>query len=104
MAGEGLLDLCSPQFYDGPGLAVQDYVVASIGEWAALVGADRLCIGFGIDPATPDRFMTPDRCASTWRAVTASHTGVRGAFVWNVATDEATGWGFADRVGALVTP
>jgi chitinase len=104
MVAAGLLDLCSPQYYDGPDLAVQDYVVGNIGEWVRLVGPDRLCVGFGVDPSTPDRYMTPDRCASTWRAVDAAHAGLRGAFAWNVATDESTGWGFAGRVGALVAP
>lgn len=104
MVAAGLLDLCSPQYYDGPGLAVPAYVVDSVGEWAGLVGPDRLCVGFGVDPAVPHLFMPPDRCADTWHAVDAAHPGVRGAFVWNVATDEATGWGFANGVGPLVAP
>jgi hypothetical protein len=104
MAAVGLLDLCSPQYYDGPGLAVRDYVVGSIGEWAGLVGPERLCVGFGVDPAVPDRYMSPEQCRTTWQAVEAAHPGLRGAFAWNVATDESTGWGFAGHVGALVDP
>ena len=104
MAAGGLLDLCSPQYYDGPDLAVQDYIVGNIDEWIRLVGPERLCVGFGVDPSTPDRYMTPEQCASTWQAVDAAHAGLRGAFAWNVATDESTGWGFAGRVGALVAP
>jgi chitinase len=104
MATAGLLDLCSPQYYDGPNLATQHYVVDNIAGWADLVGPERLCVGFGVDPATPDRFMTPEECVSTWRAVDAARPGLRGAFAWNVATDESTGWGFAGRVGALVDP
>ena len=104
MAAAGLLDLCSPQYYDGPDLAVQDYVVGSIGEWAGLVGPKRLCVGFGVAPSTPDRYMSPEQCASTWQAVDAAHAGLRGAFAWNDATDEATGWGFAGRMGSLVNP
>jgi chitinase len=104
MAVAGLLDLCSPQYYDGPGLAVENYVIGNIAGWANLVGPERLCVGFGVDPSVPDRYMSPEQCASTWRAVDLAHPGLRGAFAWNVATDERTGWGFAGRVGALVDP
>lgn len=101
LAGAGLLDLCSPQYYDGPGLAEERFVVESVREWAALVGPHRLGVGFGLVSESGDQ-MSPARCATTWHHVWAAVPGIRGAFAWNVAADEATGWAFARDVGPLV--
>jgi hypothetical protein len=101
LAHAGLLDLCGPQYYDGPGLTDRDYIVHSIGEWAELVGPERLCLGLGLSPGTPN-YLTVAECAQAWRAASAAQPDLRGAFVWNVINDEATGWGFATDVGGLV--
>ena len=101
LARAGLLDLCGPQYYDGPDLADRDYVVHSIGEWAGLVGPERLCLGLGLSPGMPN-YMTVAECANAWQAASAAYPDLRGAFVWNVINDEANGWGFADDVGGLV--
>jgi chitinase len=100
MVTAGLLDLCGPQYYDGAGLATPDYITGDIGQWVDLVGADKLCIGFGVN--NPGDYMTTDQCVSTWNTVRSAHPDIRGAFVWNVATDESNRWGFVNRVGSLV--
>ena len=100
MVAAGLMDLCGPQYYDGSGLATPAYITGDIGQWVDLVGADKLCIGFGINSLGD--YMSVDQCVSTWNTVRSAHPGIRGAFVWNVATDESSGWGFANRIGPLV--
>ena len=100
MVGAGLMDLCGPQYYDGAGLATPAHITGDIGNWVNLVGADKLCVGFGIGDAGD--YMTIDQCVATWNTVRAAHPAIRGAFVWNVATDESNGWGFANRLGPLV--
>lgn len=101
MAGAGLLDLCGPQYYDDPGLTSTQYIVDSVGEWAGLVGATRLYVGFGIISGPP-LYMTVERCADAWCRVQQAVPGVRGAFCWNTAADDAGGWRFASEVGRLV--
>ena len=56
------MDLCGPQYYDGAGLATPAHITADIGNWVNLVGADKLCVGFGIGDAGD--YMTIDgvRC------------------------------------------
>jgi chitinase len=102
LARDGLLDLCGPQYYDDPGLTDEQYIVDSVGEWAGLVGPDRLVVGFGL--GTDAGYLSIDRCASAWRRVAEAVPGVRGAYCWNTATDEASGWRFATDVGRLVRP
>lgn len=101
MVQSGLMDFCAPQYYDGPGLTTQEFVIDSIGEWVGLVGADRLGVGFGINADAPD-FMTTAECVNTWQAVQAAYPDIRGAYVWSLATDETNGWGFARQVGPLI--
>jgi chitinase len=100
MARAGLLDLCGPQYYDDPGLADEQYIADSAGEWATLVGPDRLMVGFGL--GTAPGYLTAGACASAWRRLAAAVPGVRGAYCWNTAADEASGWRFAAALGRLV--
>jgi hypothetical protein len=94
------MDLCGPQYYDGAGLATPAHITGDIGNWVNLVGADKLCVGFGIGGAGD--YMTVDQCVATANTVRAAHPTIRGAVGWNVATDESNGWGFANRLGPLV--
>jgi len=102
MLAAGALDYAAPQYYDGPGLATQSYVVTSADAWAALLGEDKLVIGFGVANAT--NYMTIAQATATWSAVKASHPGIRGAFDWEIDTDQSMGWPFATQVGPLVNP
>jgi chitinase len=102
MAAEGALDYCAPQYYDGPDLAEQSYVVPNVDTWAGLLGEGRLVVGFGI--ANMSNYMTVAQVVSTWHAVKANHPNLRGAFDWQIDTDDGMGWPFAIQVGPLVSP
>jgi hypothetical protein len=102
MAAAGALDYCAPQYYDGPGLAVQSYIVSSIDTWAALLGESKLVVGFGISNAP--NYMTVAQVVSTWTAVDAHHPNLRGAFDWAIDVDQSTAWPFATQVGPLINP
>ena len=100
MLTAGALDYCAPQYYDGPNLADPAYVVASVDQWVKLLGAAHVVVGFGINNAP--NFMSETQAATTWRAVRGRHPDLRGAFNWEVATDERQGWPFARRIGPMV--
>jgi hypothetical protein len=102
MAAAGALDYAAPQYYDGPGLAVQSYIVPNVGTWAALLGESRVVVGFGIANAT--NYMTVAQVISTWNALAAAHQGLRGAFDWEIDVDQASGWPFATQVGPAINP
>jgi chitinase len=102
MVKAGALDYAAPQYYDGPGLAVQSYIVNSIGEWGKLLGDDHLAVGFGV--SSQSNYMTITDAVSTWKALKASHPTLRGAFDWEIHSDEAAGWQFATQMGPLVSP
>ena len=102
MVAAGALDYAAPQYYDGPNLATQAYIVPSVDTWAGLVGASKLVVGFGIANAT--NYMTVDQVISTWGAVATNHPDLRGAFDWQIDVDQSTGWPFAEQVGPLVNP
>lgn len=102
MAKAGVLDYCAPQYYDGPGLAVQSYVAGSVDEWTKLLGEDKVVVGFGV--ASAANYMAIGAATATWKAVKAKHPALRGAFDWEIHGDEGQGWPFAKQVGALVAP
>ncbi len=102
MAAAGALDYAAPQYYDGPNLATQSYIVTSVATWASLLGESKLVVGFGVADAA--NYMTIAQVISTWTALEASHPALRGAFDWQIDVDEASGWPFADQVGPLVNP
>ena len=97
MVAAGTLDLCGPQFYDGVGLATVDSISGGIAEWVDLVGAEHLCVGFGV--GTSGDYMTPEQCAAAWKAVAGPHPALRGANLWSLPADQSAGWRFATLVG-----
>lgn len=100
MLRAGALDYAAPQYYDGPNLADPDYVIANVDQWVALLGAVHVVVGFGINSAA--NFMSDAQAADTWRALQRRHPGLRGAFNWELDTDERQGWPFARKIGPLV--
>lgn len=100
MARAGALDYAAPQYYDGPGLADPSYVVSNVMGWVSLLGADHVVVGFGIDKLS--NYMSQAQAVSTWDQVKANHPSIRGAFDWEIGTDEAQGWPFAIGVGPLI--
>ena len=102
MASAGALDYCAPQYYDGPGLAAQSYVVGNIDQWATLLGEDKVVVGFGV--ANQTNYMTIDQAVATWRAVHANHPNLRGVFDWQIHVDQSSGWPFAEQIGPMVSP
>jgi chitinase len=102
MLAAGALDYAAPQYYDGPNLATQAYVVPSVDTWAGLLGEEHVVVGFGVANAT--NYMTIQQAVSTWDAVLANHPGIGGAFDWQIDVDQSTGWPFAMQVGPLVNP
>lgn len=100
MVDAGALDYAAPQYYDGPGLDVQSYVVNSVNEWASLLGPSRVVVGFGI--WDQPNYMSVGEAVPTWRQVETNLPSIRGAFDWSIHTDEAQGWPFANQVAPLV--
>ena len=100
MVRAGAMDYAAPQYYDGPNLADPDYVVGSVDEWVALLGARHVVVGFGINSAS--NYMSGVQALATWRRVKARHPGLRGAFDWEINTDEQQGWPFANTLGPLI--
>lgn len=101
MVAAGAMDYAAPQYYDGPHLAEQAYVVNSTNEWVSLLGAEHVVVGFGVNPGQPN-YMTIDQAVATWDAVKKAHPNIRGAFDWAINTDEAQGWVFAEKVGPRI--
>jgi hypothetical protein len=102
MLQAGALDYCAPQYYDGPDLATPSYVETNVAAWTSLLGESHVVVGFGVwDQAN---YMTITQATTTWQALAASHPQLRGAFDWQIDTDEAAGWPFAQQVGPLVAP
>lgn len=95
------MDYAAPQYYDGPNLATQSYITQSVDLWAELVGASHLVVGFGIWDAT--NYMSIGDAVSTWNQLEQKHPSLRGAFDWQIHTDETNGWSFASQMGPLVT-
>ncbi|MYM28014.1 hypothetical protein GTP58_06740 [Duganella sp. CY15W] len=100
MLNAGALDYCAPQYYDGPNLADPAYVIANVDQWVKLLGASHVVVGFGINNAA--NFMSDAQVASTWRELQRRHPDLRGAFNWELATDERQGWPFARKIGPMV--
>ncbi|HEY2510527.1 MAG TPA: glycosyl hydrolase family 18 protein [Polyangiaceae bacterium] len=102
MVAAGALDYAAPQYYDGPNLATQTYLVPNVDTWVGLVGEDRLVVGFGIWDQ-PNYWAIGD-AVTAWKAVASNHPGLRGVFDWQVDVDQASGWPFAQQLGPLVGP
>jgi chitinase len=102
MAAANALDYCAPQYYDGPGLAEQSYVVGSAQQWVTLLGASKVVVGFGVWDNEAN-YMTIPQAISTWQAVRAEAPGIRGAFDWQIDVDYSTGWPFATQVAPLIS-
>lgn len=100
MVQAGALDYAAPQYYDGPNLADPSYVESSVSQWVSLLGANHVVVGFGINNAP--NYMTPAQAVSTWKQVLANSPNLRGAFDWDIFTDQAQGWPFAHDIGPLV--
>jgi chitinase len=100
MVAAGMIDLCGPQFYDGVGLATVDSITGGIAEWVDLVGAEHLCVGFGVG-ASGD-YMTAEQCAAAWKAVVGRYPTLRGANIWSIPADQSAGWRFATLVGRSI--
>ncbi|WP_281279776.1 carbohydrate-binding protein [Chitiniphilus eburneus] len=96
------IDYCAPQYYDGPNLAEPSYVVNNVGEWVALLGASHVVVGFGINDAT--NYMRIDQAVSTWNQIKSAYPTIRGAFDWQIGTDEVQGWPFAIQMKPIVNP
>ena len=95
------MDYAAPQYYDGPNLAEQSYVVNNIRQWIAALGASHVVVGFGVIPNQPN-YMTADQAAATWNVIRSTYPTIRGVFNWQIHADEAQGWLFANKVGLQV--
>ncbi|XYI02752.1 hypothetical protein ACMHYB_24575 [Sorangium sp. So ce1128] len=100
MVDAGAMDYAAPQYYDGPGLDQQSYIVNSVNEWVSLLGPTHVVVGFGI--WDQQNYMSIDEAIPTWNQVESNHPTLRGAFDWQIHIDESIGWQFASRVGPLV--
>ncbi|AUX26321.1 uncharacterized protein SOCEGT47_068820 [Sorangium cellulosum] len=100
MVQAGAMDYAAPQYYDGPDLDQQSYIVDSVDEWVSLLGPRHVVVGFGI--WDQPNYMSIDEAIPTWNQLERNHPTLRGAFDWQIHTDEGLGWPFANRVGPLV--
>lgn len=100
MVAAGALDYAAPQYYDGPGLDQQAYIVDSVDQWVSLLGASHVVVGFGI--WDQPNYMSIGEAISTWQEVVRRHPDLRGAFDWSISLDESQGWPFASQLGPLV--
>ncbi|WP_437958827.1 glycosyl hydrolase family 18 protein [Sorangium sp. So ce119] len=101
MVDAGAMDYAAPQYYDGPDLDQQSYIVNNVGQWVDLLGPTHVVVGFGI--ADDQYYMSIDEAIPTWNEVEGNHPALRGVFDWQIHNDESQGWPFADRIGPLVT-
>lgn len=100
MAQANVLDLCSPQFYGGPGLAELRSIERYVGQWAALVGPGRLGLGLGISSSGAPDYMTVEQCTQAWTTVESQ--GLRGAYLWSLSADRDLGWAFSSQTAARI--
>ncbi|AUX29875.1 uncharacterized protein SOCE836_019680 [Sorangium cellulosum] len=100
MVKAGAMDYAAPQYYDGPDLDQQEYIVDSVNEWVSRLGARHVVVGFGISDET--NYMSIDEAIPTWNELESNHPTLRGAFDWQIHLDESYGWPFADGIGPLV--
>ena len=103
MLASGHMDFCSPQYYDGPGMAEKSYVVSNVAEWITSVAAgdaSKIAVGFGV--ANAQNYMTNAVAIDTFQTIKANHPNIRGAFLWERAADAAQNWAFANAMGPLV--
>ncbi|MEV4900701.1 glycosyl hydrolase family 18 protein [Citricoccus sp. NPDC055426] len=101
MIDAGVLDMVSPQYYDGPGLADEKHIVESVNEWVAIMG-DSSRVGVGVGLANATNYSTHATVEGAWKTLAGRHPQLRGAFNWNISTDERMGWPFANYVGPLM--
>jgi chitinase len=102
MVQANAMNYAAPQYYDGPNLATQSYVVNNIKQWVSALGASHVVVGFGAIPNQPN-YMTIDQALATWNVIRSTYPRIQGVFNWQIHADEAQGWAFANRVGAQVT-
>lgn len=102
MIEAGAMDYAAPQYYDGPGLATEEYLATNVAHWVDLVGADHLVIGFGIWDQT--NYWPIDSAINGYNSAIGAHPGILGAFNWAIHIDEGQGWPFASQLGPVVAP
>jgi hypothetical protein len=102
MVQANAMDYAAPQYYDGPNLANQSYVVKNINQWVSSLGVSNVVVGFGVNP-NQTNYMTIDQAVATWKEIRSKYPTLRGVFDWQIHNDEAQGWVFATEVGPLVT-
>ncbi|MES2356421.1 MAG: glycosyl hydrolase family 18 protein [Pseudomonadota bacterium] len=102
MVNAGAMDYAAPQYYDGPGLNDPSYVVQNVNQWISMLGPTHVVIGFGVWDAL--NYMTSGQASLAWNQVWARHPTIRGGFNWQIHTDEAAGWPFANNIGLLINP
>ena len=103
MLAANVLDWAAPQYYDGPSLATQAYMVQSVPIWTGLLGADHVVVGFGVNAGVTN-YMTQQEASDTWTALVAASPTLLGAFDWQINTDIAQGSPFAEGVALLINP
>lgn len=100
MVQASAMDYAAPQYYDGPNLAEQSYVVNNIRQWVTALGAPHVVVGFGTMPNLSN-YMSVDQAASTWDVIRNTYSTIRGVFNWQIHADENRGWTFANRFGQM---
>ena len=102
MVQEGVLDLVSPQFYDSPYAADARSIVEAVERWANGIGdITKLGLGFGLNPGAYN-YSTISTITQAWAASLQGFAGLRGAYNWDIATDERLGWAFARTCAPVI--
>lgn len=104
----GVLDLCSPQYYDLTGLTSEaskiSNMVSSIEtSWLPQVSGDasKLGLGYGISSAVSET-MTLASLTTAWNTLVAKYPALRGAFAWESHADAAGSWAFETTMAPLL--
>ena len=102
MLTAGAMDYAAPQYYDGPGLANEKYIVTSTTRWVREVArgdASKIVVGFGV--GSQSNYLSVQKIMSSWRQIEARHPDIRGAFLWHHKRDFDRGWSFAKQMAPV---
>ena len=102
MVQAGAMDYAAPQYYDGPNLANQSYIVDNLNQWISSLGISHVVVGLGVDN-NQTNYMTADQAIATWHQIQTTYPGILGLYNWQVHTDEAQGWTFANGIESIQT-
>jgi chitinase len=99
----GVLDYVSPQYYDGPSLNTESYLLPNLESWVNLLGASKVGVGLGISSPVNTGFYWSDiDAANCLKKVFSRWPEIRGVFTWEIIGDIDYGNKFVKTVVPVV--